>query len=134
MTKKKSTEAPLLGIFWLVNGKLVIDSTPLNEAEPYGEHRTHPRSHIDTWTQYQRIGKVPHESEYEEFPRGRVMHHPKSGEFTILADKCILARKDLIAHIKDALHLPAKTKIGTDPHYRCFFCLYGSDVDDDLDE
>jgi hypothetical protein len=63
-----------------------------------------------------------------------VTHHPSSGEFTILADPCILDRKDLITQIKDALHLPAKTKIGTDPHYRCFFCLYGSDVDDDLDE
>ena len=76
---------------------------------------------------------MPHESEYEEFPRGRVMHHPKSGQYTILADKCILDRKDLITHIKDALQLPAKTKIGTDPHYRCFFCLYGKDVDEDED-
>ena len=76
---------------------------------------------------------MPHESEYEEFPRGRVMHHPKSGQYTILADKCILDRKDLITHIKDALQLPAKTKIGTDPYYRCFFCLYGKDVDEDED-
>ena len=59
------------------------------------------------------------------------MYHPSSGEFTILADKCILDHKDLIAQIKDALHLPKKTKLGTDPHYRCFRCLYGSDVDDE---
>ena len=54
-----------------------------------------------------------------------------SKAFTLLADKCILDRKDLIAQITDALNLPAKTKTGTDPHYRCFFCLYGSDVDDE---
>lgn len=53
--------------------------------------------------------------------------------FTILADKCILSRKDLLAQITDALHLPAKTKIDTDPHYECFKCLYGSDVDEDED-
>jgi hypothetical protein len=109
----------------------MIASASLSQAAPYGDSLTHPRSHIDTWTQYQRIGKVPHESEYEEYPRGRVMHHPASGEFTILADPCILDRKDLTAQIKDPLRLPAKTKIGTDPHYRCFFCLYGSDVDDE---
>jgi len=28
MTKKKSNEAPHLGIFWLVNGKLILDSAP----------------------------------------------------------------------------------------------------------
>ena len=131
MTKKKSNEAPQLGIFWLVRDELVIDSVPLSQAEPYGDSQTHPRSHIDTWTQYQRIGKVPPESEYEEYPRGRVMHHPKSGEFRILADKCILGRKDLITQIRSALNLPASTKIGTDSQYRCFFCLYGSDVDDE---
>jgi hypothetical protein len=126
---------PQVGIFWLVKNRLLIDSSPLDQAEPYGEHLTHPRSHIDVWTQFQRIGKVPHESEYEEFPRGRVMHHLASGEFTILADKCILDRKELVSEIKKTLHLPVKkTKIGSDPHYRCFFCLYGGDVDDDLDE
>jgi hypothetical protein len=52
--------------------------------------------------------KVPPECEYEEYPRGRV-----------------------IAQIKGALHLPAKTKVGSDPHYRCFACLYGKDEDDE---
>jgi hypothetical protein len=130
MRNKRKGEA-LLGIFWLVRGKLLFDTTPLNEAEHYGDHRTHPRSHIDVWQQFQRIGKVPPESEYEEYPRGRVTHHPSSGEFTILADKCILDRKDLIARIKKELRLPAKTKIGTDPHDKYFKCLYGNDVDDD---
>ena len=126
---------PHVGIFWLVKGKLILDSTTLNEAEPYGDHVTHPRSHIDVWQQYQRLGKVPPECEYEEHPRGRVMHHPKSGEFMILADKCITDHKELVSEIKKTLHLPVKkTKIGSDPHYRCFFCLYGKDEDDDLGE
>jgi hypothetical protein len=135
MRKKAEHQKPQVGIFWLVKSRLIIDSSPLDQAEPYGEHVTHPRNHIDTWTQYQRIGKVPPECEYEEYPRGRVMHHTSSGEFTILADKCITDRKELVSEIKKTLHLHMrKTKIGTDPHYRCFFCLYGSDVDDDLDE
>jgi hypothetical protein len=130
MSDQKRHE-PHVGIFWLINGKLVIDSTNLKEAEPYGDRITHPRSHIDVWKQFQRIGKVPPESEYEEYPRGRVMHHPASGEFTVLADKCILARKDLIAEIKNALYLSKKTKLSTDAHYRCFTCLYGKDEDDE---
>jgi hypothetical protein len=120
---------PHVGIFWLVNGRLLIDSTPLSKAEPYADHLGHARSHIDVWTRYQRSGKVPSESEYEEFPRGRVTHHPASGECAIFADRCILNRKDLIARLKDELQLPNKTKLATDLHYRCHHCLYGTQED-----
>jgi hypothetical protein len=129
--KKVEHQKPQVGIFWLVNGKLLIDSTTLNEAVPYGNRVTHPRSHIDVWQHFQRLGEVPPEYEYEEYPRGRVMHHPSSGEFVILADECILDHKDLIAEITKALHLPNKTKLGTDPHYHCFTGLYGKDEDDE---
>ncbi len=122
-----------VGIFWLLRDKLLFDTTPLNEAEPYGDHLTHPGSHIDVWEQFQRLGQAPRESEYEEYPRGRVMYHPATDTFLLLADKCILDSKDLIAQIRNALHLPKNTKLGTDPHYRCFTCLYGSDDDDDSD-
>jgi hypothetical protein len=125
--KSAGSPQPHVGIFWLVNGRLLFDSTPLSEAERYAGHLGHARSHIDVWAQFQRLGKAPRESEYEEFPRGRVMYHPAAEEFTILADQCILSRKDLIAQIKQALRLPPNTKLGTDPHYRCFTCLYGND-------
>jgi hypothetical protein len=44
-TKKE----PSVGIFWLVGGSLIIDSTPLSEAEQYGDHLTQPRSHLEVW-------------------------------------------------------------------------------------
>ena len=131
MKRKKTDQAQYVGIFWLVHGKLLLDSTLLSEAAPYGDHRDHPRSHIDVWEQFQRLGKAPRESEYEEFPRGRVIYDSASATFTLFADKCILERKDLIAQIKDALHLPKQTALDTDPHYRCWSCLYGKQVDDE---
>jgi hypothetical protein len=42
-------EEPQVGIFWLVDGKPIIDSTPLSEAEDYDDFQTHPRSHLDVW-------------------------------------------------------------------------------------
>jgi len=119
------TEARL-GIFWLVNGKLLIDSTPLSECEHYGDHLNYPGSHIHVWEQWQKIGKAPVESEYEEYARGRVMCDKNAREFTLLADRCILKRKDLIAEIKKQLCLPKRTPLGTDQHYRCFRCLPGN--------
>lgn len=121
--KNRKTEVESrLGIFWLVDGKLLIDSAPLSECEQYGDHLNYPGSHIDVWERWKHIGRAPAESEYEEFPRGRVMY---GTTFTLLADRCILKRKDVIATIKDELHLPKKTMLGTDPHYRCFHCLHG---------
>jgi hypothetical protein len=80
-------DEPQVGIFWLVGGKLLINSTPLSAAEPYGVHLIHPRSHLEGWTLLQRTGKVPSESEYEEFPRGRVIYGTKTRRFTLLADE-----------------------------------------------
>jgi hypothetical protein len=51
----------------------------------------------------------------------------KTMKFTLLADRCILKRKDVIAAIKKELNLPRQTTLGTDPHYRCFTCLHAAD-------
>lgn len=78
---------PRLGIFWLLHGKLLIDSVPLSECEQYGDHLNYPGSHIDVWERWRRLGKAPVESEYEEYARGRVMCQTKTNKFTLLADR-----------------------------------------------
>jgi len=110
-----------------VDGKLMIDSAPLSECERYGNNLNYPRSHIAVWEQWRQVGKAPAESEYEEYARGRVMCDIETKKFTLLADRCILKRKDLIAQIKKQLCLPKQTSLGTDPHYRCFTCLHGAE-------
>ena len=114
---------PRVGIFWLLNGTPIIDSAPLSEAEPYGDHLTHPRGHAAVWEQYQRVGTVPAEMEYEEAPRGRVMYNTKTRRFTFLADRCILRDKNVVRRIMSELTLPRNTETDTDSHYRCFRCL-----------
>jgi hypothetical protein len=128
-TSRQKAE-PRVGIFWIVDGKPLLDSASRSDAEPYGDHLTHPRGHVAVWEQYQRLGKVPLESEYEEFPRGRVMYNTKTRRSTLLADKCILKDKRIVSTIMSALNLPSKnTDTGTDSHYRCFACLYGGSGD-----
>ena len=131
--KKSNPKAEArLGIFWLVKGsKLLIDSTPLSECETYGDHLNYPGSHIRVWERWQRIGDAPAESLYEEYPRGRVIANVKTNTFTLLADKCILARNEIINRIKKELHLPKQTSLGKDPHYRCSTCLYGNALDEE---
>src|SRR5438045_3292981 len=83
---RKPAAEPRLGIFWLVDGKLLIDSAPRGEGEQYGDHLTYPGSHIHVWERWRQVGKAPVESEYEEFPRGRVMY---GTTFALLADRHI---------------------------------------------
>jgi hypothetical protein len=125
---------PRVGIFWLVEGTLLTDSTQIKQAELYGDHLTHPESHIEVWEVWQKLGKVPGDVPYEEPPRGRVMFSRKTGEFVLLADKCILERKSVVAEITRAFALPEDLTIGRDSHYRCSNCLYGIDTEEDSDD
>jgi hypothetical protein len=113
----------MVGIFWAVGGKLLIDSTPVAEAESYGDCKTHGRSHQDHWDELVRTGAVP-EGDYEEHPRGRVVYNAKTRQFTIYADQCILGKKAVVQRIIREMRLPSKqTVTATDSHYRCFRCL-----------
>jgi hypothetical protein len=119
-----------VGIFWLFNGKLIFDTTPVSQGEAYGDHVGHAASHIDYWAEIQRKGLVPPESEYEEFPRGRVGYDKREERFWLRADRCILKKKALVSRIMKVMNLPADTKIETDYHYRCARCLSRSRQDD----
>ena len=125
--KNESTE-PRVAIFWVFEGKIILDSIPLSEAQQYGTALNHPTSHIDHWTRLQSTGQVPVDVEYEEPPRGRVLYDQRWQKFHLLADKCILGRRDVVTSIMNALHLPpARTTEGRDEHYRCYQCLYSAD-------
>jgi hypothetical protein len=112
-----------VGIVYWVGDKLFIDSTPVAGAGRYGDSAIHERDHIWYWAELVKSGIVP-DSEYEQHPRGRVSYNEKTGEYTLLADRCILGRKKLVRKILSRLHLPVRgTETGTDSHYRCFRCL-----------
>lgn len=129
---RKPAAEPRLGIFWLLGKRLLFDMSALSEAESYGDFKIHYGNHVTVWERFRSQKLVPPEVEYEEPPRGRVTFNTKTRQFSLLADKCILSRKDLIATIKNELHLPKQISLGTDPHYRCFTCLHGA-ADDEED-
>jgi hypothetical protein len=115
---------PHVGIFWLLKGKLIMDTTPLTKAEDYDDFKIHPASHIDVWARLQRSGIASAEMVYEEAPRGRVAYNTKTQRFTLLADKCILEDERIVEQIVSELTWWRKaTDFGRDPHYRCFACL-----------
>src|ERR1035437_10557045 len=88
MPNKQSAEGQQkVGIFWLIGDRLILDTSPLSDAEAYGDCLTHRNSHIDFWTAQQRFGAVPSDIEYEEPPRGRVVFNTKTLRFALYADR-----------------------------------------------
>lgn len=128
-----SLAGPSIGIFWRVPGDdggpsvLVIDATPLAEAEAYGAMLTHPRGHYEVWEGW-RLGEAGLRrralptaiawSEYEEHPRGRLVFDPGADLFTLYADRRLQAPA-IVAGIVAAFGLEgARVVVRSDSHYR----------------
>ena len=131
----KVQDQPMVGIFWLLGKRLIIDTSPLSEAEPYGDCLGHEESHDHYWTVQQGLGNVPRDVEYDEHPRGRVVYNTKTQRFALYADRCILKRTSMVNRIMKEMCLPAaQTVSGTDGpggHYKCSKCLETSDDGED---
>jgi hypothetical protein len=122
--KSRVAGTPEVGIFWILGKRILIDGTPITEAEGYGDFKIHTTDHYSLWEKYQRVDVVPPDLEYDEVPRGRVVYDTKTRQYTLLADPCILKSKPLVNQIKAKMNLPENsTKVETDEHYRCSKCL-----------
>jgi hypothetical protein len=123
MKERLQQAEPQVGIFWLIDTRIVIDVTPLSEAGKYGDFKIHDGGHVSYWTELEKRSEVPAGLEYEEHPRGRVNYNTKTQRFNLYADACILRKKNVLKKLLRLMHLPPDTHASTDPHYRCFRCL-----------
>jgi hypothetical protein len=121
---------PSVGIFWRVNGVLVIDRSTLDEAEPYGECITHAAGHYECWQEWQELGGARlaakgypdriASTEYDQWPRGRIVYETPTRRFVIYADRR-LQKPDIIDALKTAFGLTESeliVRIRSDSHYR----------------
>lgn len=120
--------APAVGIFWRVADCLVLERSMLAEAEPYGDCLTHACGHYERWESWQtmsaaalRAAGLPAEiavSEYDEWPRGRVVYEVPAQRFVLYADRRLQGR-ETIDHLRGAFGLQSATVVvRADPHYR----------------
>lgn len=122
MSGEKPARTSMVGIIYLIAGKLWIDATPVARAMHFGDYVIHEREHRQYWRQLVKQRAAP-DTGYEEYPRCRVSHDEKSGRFRLLADACILRDKKLVTAILLRMHLPTRgTETGTDSLYRCSDC------------
>lgn len=119
---------PAVGIFWRVSDVLVVDRSTLNEAELYGDCMTHSAGHYERWLQWQALGGARLKeagypslivtTEYDEWPRGRVVYETLSDRFMIYADRH-LQRPEIVVALKTLFGITtADVVIKNDLHYR----------------
>jgi hypothetical protein len=97
-----------VGIFWAIQepgsaAVLVEHRCSLKEAEPYGTMLTCPHGHYEVSEQWRKAGERPAiaVSEYEEWPRGRIVYDTESGRFILYADTQILRDPTLMAAVRE---------------------------------
>ena len=123
-----SAPARAVGIFWRVMDHLVIDYSILGKAEEYGDCLTHATGHYDRWQKWQALGAkglneggypgIIQFTEYDEWPRGRVVYEMPTDRFVIYADRQ-LQSSEIISALKTMFGLnAAETTVKGDLHYR----------------
>ena len=122
----------MVGLFWVVEVKgqaaIIAFAVPLDQASAYGDMRTVDTGHLEHWSSLARRGAralreaglptAPVWSEYEEWPRGRVLYDRLARRFVIRADRQ-LHRPEFMRLIADRFRLVvAGVLILPDDHYR----------------
>lgn len=131
--KMNKAATPSVGIFWGIGSDkdhlcIVNDKTPLSEAETYGDFLTHAGGHFEFWEKLRKLSieqivsrglpPVICGTEYEDFPRGRVVFNTTSRVFTIYADRR-LQRGRAIHGVANAFALiDSLYTVRSDEHYR----------------
>jgi hypothetical protein len=129
---KTSPQTGNVGPFWVLeaDGRVAIIALAISvvKAEPYGDMLTVEMGHLDHWSQLARRGSralreaglptAPVWSEYEEWPRGRVLYDRAAGRFVIRADRQ-LHRPDFVRLILDRFAITSNdAMILPDDHYQ----------------
>jgi hypothetical protein len=121
-----------VGIFWAIPGEgsaiaLVDHRCSLTDAELYGSMLTCAHGHHEVWDQWRErmvagkgpVASVVATSEYEEWPRGRIVYDSEAERFVVYADAQILRRVALLSAIRERFVLPiGRTVAKRDSHYR----------------
>jgi hypothetical protein len=117
-----------VGIFWKIEDRLAVARTKVAEAELYGDCLTHTGGHYEQWQRWQTLGVrglakegLPAailSSEYDDWPRGRVVFDAAAVRFMLYAD-ARLHTPDVRETLIRAFGLEGQDAVmALDAHYR----------------
>lgn len=107
------SRVPKLGIWWLVNGKVISFQEEFRDVAPVGPSRDSDLLHF---TEFDKLG-LP--GDYTDYERGRVIFLEGPKQFVIYCSEDVAKSKEAIARVARDFSLPlAKLKVAVDPHYK----------------
>lgn len=102
-----------VGIFFVVNGHILLHTCAHAQAEQYGVFLNYSLSHDEVWRkEYQRHYGVA----FDYYPRGRILYDQERHITRIFYDRCIEAEAQKISENYDSFELLL------DEHYQCHQC------------
>lgn len=112
-----------IGIFYLINGRIVYEAADVFTIKPSGGVRAYPRQHYEFWTDLQEKDPDLYGLDCYSLPRGRIRYNDKTNLFEILADTHILDSESLRAQVLVYFNLDeANVQFRRDDIYRCDRC------------
>lgn len=104
---------PFVGLFFYVEGELLLHSVPLEDADPYGIFLNYPESHDQVW---QREYSGRYYGDFATYPRGRIIYRKTDQTFLVYHDPTIPTKvlQELCAQLGDGRY-----EYQCDEHYRC---------------
>ena len=84
---------PQVGIIYVINGDVLIDSSPYNDAEDCGDFTNHRLDHRAWWHGIVSVRPDLKKYDYAHFPRGRVVYNKVDKKFYLYLDKKIISDK-----------------------------------------
>jgi hypothetical protein len=116
--RSRLASMPEVGLFWLIDNKLVADSIPWRQADLHGGFYSGKNDHAVFWGTLQRLRPQWQGKEYTDFPRGRVLFDSMEAVFFVYSSWGIVNSSNLKKMIFAEFNLPlAATKFVADYHY-----------------
>jgi len=115
-----------IGIFYLINGRILAETAPLDEIEPSGAVKAYPRQHCELWSELQKKDSDLYDLDCYALPRGQVRYDGKKKKFEVVADRHILEKDKALARIIQEFGLEeSEVEFQEDENYRCSICENG---------
>ena len=112
-----------IGIFYLINGRIISETAPVFTIRQSGGVRAYPRQHYELWSELQTKDPDLYDLDCYSLPRGRVLYNENTRKFEVLVDRHILEKDGLINRILENFHLEkSEVEFKEDEHYRCAVC------------
>lgn len=128
ITIKGNPKVPqsLIGIFYLIDGRIVFEKALVSSIKPSGAVWAYPRQHHELWSELQKKDPDLYDLDCYSLPRGRVRYNENMKKFEILADRHILEKDSLITRIIEVFHLEkSNVQFREEEHYSCAVCENG---------